>query len=262
MKRRHLIEIEDQKWCPQGVRDGVTDYLEFALDRTRHYERAIPLLAQTLQRAGTNRVIDLCSGGGGPWLELQPALAQMGSAVRVSLSDKYPNLEAFRRLKRSSQGAIDYIAEPVDATRVQSESPAFRTMFTAFHHFRPEEARAILADAVAAQEGIAVFEATERSALMVVLTVLAPLHALVVTLFIRPFRWSRLLWTYLIPLVPLTLLVDGIVSCFRAYTLEELRQMTRELQAGGYRWEVGQVPSRVKLVQVTYVIGLPARHTV
>jgi hypothetical protein len=259
MKRRHLIEIEDQSWCPQGVRNGITDYLGFALDRTKHYTPAIPLLAQVLKRAGASRVIDLCSGGGGPWLELQQALAEMGTPVRVSLSDKYPNLEAFRQVHRLSKGAIDYITEPVDATRVRAESSAFRTMFTSFHHFRPEDARAILADAVEKQKGIAVFEATERTALMVFLTMSAPLHALLVTPFIRPFRWSRLLWTYIIPLVPLTLLIDGLVSCFRTYTVEELKQMTNGLQAQGYQWDIGQIPSRVKLVKLTYVIGLPSK---
>src|SRR5450759_4223616 len=37
----------------------------------------------------------------------------------------------------------------------------------------------------------------------------------VCTPWIRPFRWSRLLWTYLIPIIPLVFLFDGVVSCHR-----------------------------------------------
>ena len=32
------------------------------------------------------------------------------------------------------------------------------------------------------------------------------------TPFVRPFRWSRLLFTYVIPLIPLLVLFDGTVS--------------------------------------------------
>ena len=41
---------------------------------------------------------------------------------------------------------------------------------------------------------------------------------LLVTPLIRPFTLSRILWTYLLPLVPLTCWWDGIVSQLRAYT--------------------------------------------
>ena len=27
MRRVHLIEIIDQKWCPVSIRNGITDYL-------------------------------------------------------------------------------------------------------------------------------------------------------------------------------------------------------------------------------------------
>jgi hypothetical protein len=65
------------------------------------------------------------------------------------LSDLWPDLEAFERASRLSKGAITYDAEPVDATQVPGQLPGFRTMFQAFHHLRPEQARAMLADAVA-----------------------------------------------------------------------------------------------------------------
>src|SRR2546422_6427005 len=49
-------------------------------------------------------------------------------------------------------------SEPVDATQVPGDLHGFRTIFTAFHHFRPAQARAVVADAVAKGEGIGVFE--------------------------------------------------------------------------------------------------------
>ena len=53
----------------------------------------------------------------------------------------------------------------------------------------------------------------------------------------RPFRWSRLLFTYLVPLIPLVVLWDGIVSCFRTRTPEELLELTKSFPQ--YNWTAG-----------------------
>ena len=59
MKRLHLIEIEDQDWCPRPVRDAATDYLQCFIVATRAYAAMIPVLATVLQRTGSRHVLDL-----------------------------------------------------------------------------------------------------------------------------------------------------------------------------------------------------------
>ena len=76
------------------------------------------------------------------------------------------------------------------------------------------------------------------------LTLLAPLVLIVVTPLIRPFRWSRLFWTYLIPLVPVLTLFDGLVSCLRIYSVQELNQLVAGLGTNDYHWEIGTVKSK------------------
>ena len=262
MKRFHLFEIEDLPWCPRTLRDALTDYLQFVLVATKPYAAMVPLLATALQRTGARRVLDLCSGAAGPWLWLQPVLAEMGASVSVCLTDKYPNTEAFARLSSLTNQAISYHPQPVDAARVPGELPGFRTMFTAFHHFRPQQARAVLGDAVCQREGIGVFEAGQRSSLAILLTLLAPLVLIVVTPLIRPFRWSRLLWTYLIPLVPLVTLFDGLVSCLRIYNVHELKDLAAGFDSSDYHWEIGTVQSKTAPVPITYLIGVPVEHPV
>jgi len=53
-------------------------------------------------------------------------------------------------------------AEPVDATNVPADLRGARTVWNAFHHSRPEQARSILANAVADRQAIAVFEVVSR----------------------------------------------------------------------------------------------------
>jgi len=94
-----------------------------------------------------HQVVDLCSGSGGPWLGMLKAFEDTWPPVRVCLTDKYPNVSAFKYVCDHSHGKFDFSSEPVDAAHVPESLVGFRTLFTAFHHFRPSEARAILEDA-------------------------------------------------------------------------------------------------------------------
>jgi hypothetical protein len=83
-----------------------------------------------------------------------------------------------------------------------------------------------------------------------------PVRALLLAPFIRPFRWSRLLWTYLVPALPLVLLFDVIVSCLRVYSGPELRDLTAGLDR--YRWDIGTVRGKWMPIPISYLIGVPA----
>ena len=86
---------------------------------------------------------------------------------------------------------------------------------------------------------------------------LVPLMVLLTTPFIRPFRWSRLLWTYLIPVVPFVSLFDGLVSNLRTYNVRELLQLTEAMDAKSFQWEIGEVKSPAGPIPITYLIGVP-----
>ena len=257
MKRFQLIEIEDQTWLPNSVRDALTDYLQFMTYHTQPYAPIVPQLERAFEQTNARRIVDLCSGGAGPWLSLYPALQQSGS-MRVLLTDKFPNVQAFQRAGFLSNGALEFIAESVDATDVPDDVVGFRTLFASFHHFSPAQAHAILSDAVEKRQGIGVFEATHRSALAILLMFLTPLLVLIFTPFIRPFRPSRLLWTYVVPVVPFVVLFDGIVSCLRTYNPTELQVLTAELSSGTqYQWEIGEQRAERAPLPVTYLLGYP-----
>jgi hypothetical protein len=140
---------------------------------------------------------------------------------------------------------------------VPLELRGFRTMFTSFHHFSPLEALAILQDAVNARQGIGIFEITRRDPSTIGLMFLWALLPLVCTPFIRPFRLSRLFWTYVVPVIPLVLLMDGVVSCLRTYRADELRDMAEKISATRYQWQIGEYSSTFGRPPITYAIGYP-----
>jgi hypothetical protein len=255
VRRRQLFELEDQPWFPAVVRDLATDYLQFLQTHFRLDRAMAPLVRRALEETGTRRIVDLCSGGSGPLLLLVRDLARAGLDVHATLTDLYPNVPAFAEVAAASGGLIGFERQPIDARDVPPGLSGLRTIFNGFHHLRPDDARAVLHAAAAARQPIAIFEVSERSArsLPVLLT---PLFVWIATPFMRPFRWRRLFWTYLLPMVPLTCLWDGIVSQFRAYTPPELRQLTDG--ASPMRWDIGQIPIAKGNGRLTYVLGIPS----
>lgn len=163
-------------------------------------------------------------------------------------------------MRRETAGAVDGQAEPISATAVPDRLAGFRTMFTGLHHFPPAEAGAILADAARRRSGIGVFEITERSMLSLVGMLFLPLFVLLATPFIHPFRWSRLLLTYVLPLVPLAVWFDGAVSCLRSYTPDELLELARGSDDQGTEWKAGRISTSPFMTSVTYLIGVPKRN--
>ena len=256
MRRSSWFEVHDHHLFPRFLRHLVTDALEAMWNATDMYRPIMPRLKRVMEEADTREVVDLCSGGGGPWFRLQPALASAGCPVSVRLTDKYPNQTAFDKASRQSHQAITGYPEPVDANCVPHGLTGFRTMFSSFHHFDPEDARAILTDSFGRREGIAIFEAAERSAPSICAIFFVPMLTLVLAPRIRPFRWSRLWWTYLLPIIPFVLWIDGILSCLRSYSQADMAELIVGLDSESYSWQVGQDGEGI--LRITYLIGSPA----
>ena len=252
--RLHLFELEDQSWFPAVIRDLATDYLQFIQTRFRIDRAMTPLVRRALEKSGATRIVDLCSGGSGPLLLLVRDLAAAGVPIKATLTDLYPNEDAFTQISAESRGLIDFEPLPVDARHVPPHLPGLRTIFNGFHHLRPHDARSVLHAAASARQPIAVFEMSERS-LRTLPVVLTPLFVWLATPFMRPFLWQRLFWTYVLPLVPLTCFWDGIVSQLRAYTPAELREMCQG--SDPMTWEIGQIPIAKGRGRLTYLIGIP-----
>jgi hypothetical protein len=141
--------------------------------------------------------------------------------------------------------------------KVPAELAGFRTMFSSFHHFPPVNARAILQNAVNAKQGIGIFEITSRSASAVCMMFRWSLTPFAFAPTMHPFRWSRLFYTYLLRLIPLVLLFNGLVPCLRSYRVRELRELIEEVGATEYFWETGEQSGAFGGLPITYLIGYP-----
>jgi hypothetical protein len=254
MGRIHLFEFEDQSWFPSFLRDYGTDFLGFLSNKTRMYKPAIPIIKEGLKKSKTNQIIDLGSGGGGGLIWLNQSLKKDIPNLKIILTDLYPNISAFKTIQKQAEN-FDFIHTAVDARDVPEYLKGLRTQFLSLHHFKPEDARKILQNAVASGSPIAIFEAQERSLKSLFAMFVSPLTVFLVTPFIRPFKIGRIIFTYLIPLVPLFVWWDGIVSALRTYSPEEMHQLVKGLQDRAFEWKIGRVKSGPGII--LYLLGSP-----
>ena len=252
------FEFEDQAWFPEIIRDGMTDYLRFLFHTFKLYQPVLPLLKDALIKTNTHQILDLCSGSGGAMEGIYETLNGTFSAdIKITLSDLYPSLLVYEHLHHQTNGGICYINTPVDACDVSSELKGFRTLFSGFHHFEPKKAVAVLKNAVDARKGIGIFDGGNRSLWMILLLIIVhPILLFFCTPFFRPFRISRLLFTYLVPVIPLCTLWDGIFSISRLYKPGEMLLMAKEAGRDNYTWISGKVRNKYGM-SIAYLMGYP-----
>jgi hypothetical protein len=256
--RVEAFEWNDLAWAPHWLREGIVEILGLGLRWGKIYVPVAPIFARFLERAGTREVLDLASGSGEPCSILIAALEKQGfEPPRFTVSDLFPNVASLSAVAARHPGKIDVVERSVDATDVPPEidRPA-RTIVTAFHHMSPELARKILADCVAKRRAIFIVEAFRRS----FLGMLSVLPGMILGTLANPFlarrdRALKILFTFVIPLIPLAGFWDAMVSWMRIHSEAELRAMVAPLP--GYQWEFVTVPF-FPFGKATVWLGLPA----
>jgi hypothetical protein len=170
----------------------------------------------------------------------------------------FPNQAAGHAASVLRSRAISYHPHAVDATNVPHELGGVRTMFNAFHHFSPDAARRILGDAVRKRRPIAIFEgANSRAIALAAMPLQLPL-ILLLTPLVPPFRWSRLVFTYAIPLIPLLILFDGTMSFLRLYLADELRELVDTVpEHETFDWDIGSTTLFGTRFGLTHLVGIP-----
>lgn len=256
MARIHLFEFEDFQWFPSIIRNYMTDFLQFTANKFDFYKDLGPILKRGLDSTKSTRIIDLASGGGGGWMSLIPHVQKEIPEVNITLTDYYPNFPAFELNVKKHPDVLGFYNKSVDARDVPSELKGLRTQFLSLHHFRPDDAKKILQNAVDSGQPIAIFEAQQRTVLHFIQFFFSPINVLILTPFIKPFSVGRIFFTYLLPLVPLFTWWDGLVSVLRTYSKKELEDLVNSLEnKDRFDWEIDHTNS--KPAKVYYLLGTP-----
>lgn len=260
MKRIHLFEFEDLSWFPHWIRSHMTNMLNAVHRLLGTPEVIAALLAPLMQQTKQHKIVDVCSGSGGPMKEtLQLLKEEYGlTDMEVTLTDLYPNLSIAKKINETKDG-LSYLPTPVNATTIDSSLEGVRTMICSFHHMPPDTAVSILRNMQESNQPFLLYEISDNSMPPTFLWWMAlpfnVIFALIVGLFTRPFTWQQFLFTYIIPIFPIFFAWDGAVSNTRTYTLSDLVELLQQLPTSDYTWEKGIIKG--KAGNQLYMKGIP-----
>ncbi|USX48541.1 hypothetical protein [Lentzea sp. HUAS12] len=264
LPRLDFFELHDLDGTPPVLRTLHTESILTIYrltDAAREYSRP---LALALRSGADHRIVDLCSGSGGPLPLIQRRLHASGVHTWVTLTDLVPNVPAFERVAASNRRrldsccSVDHVSSSVDATDCRLEGT--RTIYGAFHHFPPALATRMLQNAVDTRQPIVVVD-TKRSWLYVLVF---PFFLTLAVLLAAPFQRNplpryllRLALTYVVPVLPFMMFFDSLVSFLRMYGRAELRRMVDGLRdTATFTWTIGVEPG---FTGAQYLIGIPRR---
>ncbi|KAJ3004437.1 hypothetical protein HKX48_001228 [Thoreauomyces humboldtii] len=261
LPRLHLMEFHEQPWVPATIRHSVSrvltafwtlqpSQLPFPLSNlivklgyTSPSACVLPPIRRAVERSGATCVIDCCSGSGGPTPVIERAYnasaAPGTKQIDFYMTDLFPDVEAWKKAV-TGRRTLKYIEDAVDATsppdHVRSMS-AFRAFFLSFHHFDDVLAKRVVKSSMASGDGFGIFELQERSLPSLLSLLMLPLFSVIVTLITPSLRSSpaHMFFTFVCPIVPVIVFVDGVTSALRTRTPAEVLKMVDEA-----REELGQ----------------------
>ncbi len=218
-----IKELEDYAWFPPVLRRFQVEIIGEIACRMKVYS----CLAADL-RSLTNvrkEVTDLCSGSGLPAICLIRSLRDPD--ILLTCTDLYPQPP-----KQHLSGT--YKSEMCDVLTLEPNSDSVYTMFNAFHHFTDFQKKQIIQRMLHQKSRFLFAEILEPGLLSLISVIFASLFGTIIfTPFIKPFSWKRIVLTYLIPANILTVLIDGIISVFRATNAQKLRKLfANEIKEG------------------------------
>lgn len=225
MKRIHIPQITNSSWFPSFLTQYVHEFMSWFVLKVHASKPFLPVIEEGLTHANQIVVLEHPSGAGFETVDpfIDPAIHRK----RVEM--------------RSYQGS----------------EMGLHLSVNAFHQLRAEEALGLLNRMAEQKQPIAIVEGNNDSLWQVFgMVVIVPLTVLFTAPFVQPFRWGRLVFTYLIPILPLVTFLDGFLALFKLYAPADLNELTAQIHVEGYSWRSGKLDNG-RGGKIIFLLGWP-----
>lgn len=265
MKRIQLFEFEDFNWFPKPIRTGMTNLLVVLHNMMGTHEVLTNLITTVKKKHAFSQIIDLGSGSGGIMPEVIKSLnkEQTDNKIKLILTDLHPNHKLVKHVNNEHEN-ISYLASSVNATNLSDLPEGLKTMVASFHHMPPNVAKNILKSAQDNKQPLLIYEIAENKIPILLWWILLPLSlailfamSLCMTPFVKSLTWKQLLFTYLIPIIPICYAWDGQATLLRTYTFKDIEYLMKDFKDDSYTWEISQAKKDNGKTLGYYVLGLP-----
>lgn len=264
MKRIELFEFEDYSILPQLIRNTITKLI-MVLHRFMGTAEVIAgLIAEMHEHCAFEQIVDLGSGSGGPMSRVALQLKQNGHEIPILLTDLHPNPEIIKQINAKNLSHLTYHTSPVDASNTVTIPKGLKTMIASFHHMNPAKAREILQFAEKRNEPILIYEIAKNNIPFVIWLLLLPLSLVILivmcwfmTPFTRPISFGQVIFTYLIPVIPLVYAWDGQASLMRTYSFRDIEILLDKSDKKTYKWHIDDAKNKQGKKLGYYIMGYP-----
>lgn len=246
LKKILTFEFNDWPKCPAFIRESILEVLGKSIRAAGVYDVLAPLFIQFCKDTKATGVLEFGAGSGESTVIFLDAICQTDDTPpRIYISDLYPLATVMQKTCERYPELLTPILHSVDL-RCPPETPRhdMRMVLSAFHHFDTDMARLFLANAQ--KKGVAVFIAEPFTGS---LKAFFPLFIHGFTSLARNGLCStnalvpKLFFTFVLPLIPMCLLWDGLISMIRMYDKRGFADLVASLPETGaaYIWEYTEV---------------------
>lgn len=240
----HLFEFMDFPRIPRLLRDTLLEVLDFCNTTFRPWYRAlaVDILDCAIQRESP--CVAEPGAGSAPILREIAVLTATNTSsqarrLRLIPSDLYPVETVWRELQRQFPN-IEPVYSPVDFLQ-SSPWPAESLLILAasLHHIPGAQRPQVIERLMSTADALLIHEPVRRTLPSLFLTSFCWFPALLTPAarLFQPGSFRRILLCWVVPIVPLMFLWDGLVSCLRQWTDAEWREYTCRASAAGLRIE-------------------------
>lgn len=238
-----LFEFMDHPRTPRILRETLLDVLDYCNSDFRPYYREI---AQEISEIARERDLTTIVELGAGYAPLTSELAKLNRKdLTLIPCDLYPETTPWKTLVSQFGERVQPIYEPVDLT-VRQDWPekTVLVLCATLHHIPPAIRRATLKTLHDSAHCILIFEPIRKTPFSMFLVLFALIPALLTPAFRfnRPGRLRRVLFCWLLPIVPLMFVWDGLVSCLRQWSTAEWSRFTASLPNDSRQPSVDSTP--------------------
>lgn len=228
MRRKQILQIINSNYCPRLIKKLVSEFLSWFVLKTNATKAFLPVINDVLHRSNTKSIVNLELDIGAGINTVQPFLAK--------------NITVKSLLKHNWN----------------THNKGVYTFVNCFHQLPVNKAKQHIEAIVKSDNPIVVVEGNNDSLWQIIgMTIFVPLTVLLTSVFVKPFQWTRILFTYLIPILPIIIMVDGCIALLKLYNPSDLKTLVSSIDySKKYSWDIGKKPNG-RGGKIIYLKGMP-----
>ncbi|MEZ5038587.1 MAG: hypothetical protein R2828_01790 [Saprospiraceae bacterium] len=226
MKRKQVPQITNASWFPPFLTRCVHEFMSWFVGKVNAAKPFISVINEGLEHANRIVVVEKNCGAG---------FETVDNLIDPTIERCYVKADSFSANENGLYLSVN-----------------------SFHQYNEKDAKEILTKVSERNQPIVIVEGNNDSLWQVFgMLVIVPLTVLLTAPFVKPYRIERLLFTYLIPVLPIVTFIDGFLALLKLYAPVDLDELTASINQKDYVWRSGKLDNG-RGGKIIYLIGYSA----